>query len=365
MNGKGRAIYFLLLLAAAISMVFGPAPEAAAQTKPVQLVYASGYVKTHVQVGVLAEEWMKKIEQATQGRVKMRGVYGGTLLAAPDILDGLMKQTADAGSIVIGFTPGKLPLSSSLSATIDLNLGNKLDMRGIAALNNKLSEEFPEFMGEYQNLGVTPLLWVPTMPYAVISTKPIKSIADFYGKKIRTFGTYLPKLFEAAGAVPMAVSFGEIYTGLQTGVVDGAVTDPPAMGPAKFYEVAKYLTLTGPGWGAACALSPVAYLVNNKSFAQLSKADQDIVKKVSREMTLYGADLMTKTGSEAVADLEKRGVTVIRLPQGEVDKWAGKCPDWYALAAKDLDAKGLPGTKLMARYQELAKEYISGKWKPW
>lgn len=365
---KGKRVINFLEIIVVVGIVFigcaRPTPAASTE-KVVELVYASGYVKSHVQVGVLAEEWMRRIEKATQGRVRMRGVYGGALLAAPDMLDGVMKQTADAGCPLIGVTPGKLPLSSSLSATIDLDLGNKLDMRGIAALNTKLIDEFPEFMDEYQKLGVTPLIWLPTVAYGVISTKPIKAIEDFSGKKTRTFGTYLPKLLEAAGAVPMAVSFGEIFTSLQTGVINAAFTDPPAMVAAKFYEVAKYVTLTGPKLGAACALCPGLYIINNKSFAQLSKTDQDIVKKVSQEMTLYAADLMTKTGIEAVEELRKKGVTIINLPQSEVDKWHAKCPNWYTLAAKDLDAKGLPGTKVMTKYQELAKEYIAGKWKPW
>ena len=71
-------------------------------------------------------DYARLIEQATQGRMKMREVYGKTLLAATDILNKVMKQTTDSGSVVIKIAPGKLPLSSSLSATIDLNLGKIL-----------------------------------------------------------------------------------------------------------------------------------------------------------------------------------------------------------------------------------------------
>jgi TRAP-type C4-dicarboxylate transport system substrate-binding protein len=266
--------------------------------------------------------------------------------------------------LVIGFWTGKLPLSTSLSSTIDLDLGNKLDMRGIASINIKLVEEFPEFMGEYKKLGVTPLLWVPTVPYGIISKEPIRRVEDLKGKKVRTFGKYLPQLFSAVGAVPMAVSFGEVYTSLQTGVIDAAVTDPPAMFTAgRFHEVAKYVTLTGPKWGAACSLAPVVYIINNKSFAKLSATDQNTIRKISMEMTMNGADLMTKTGAKAVSDLEKEGATIIRLPESEVKKWAAKCPDWYEKAAEALEEKGLPGKEVMARYQELARDYISGKWK--
>src|SRR5687767_8994287 len=63
----------------------------------IELVYGSGWPKEHVQVGVVADEWFKRIDKATDGRVKFRHVAGGTLLKPEAILDGVRKGVADCG----------------------------------------------------------------------------------------------------------------------------------------------------------------------------------------------------------------------------------------------------------------------------
>jgi hypothetical protein len=81
-------------------------------------------------------------------------------------------------------------------------------------------------------------------------------------------------------------------------------------------------------------------------------------------MSLEGADFMTKAWENAISDLKNNGVKINHMPHSDVDKWASKCPDWYALSADILNKEGLPGTKFTMRYKELANDYLSGKWKP-
>lgn len=333
----------------------------AAEEKPVDLVFASGWPKHHPQAGVLPEKWMAKMREATQGRVRMTGRYGGSLLDAESTLEGIIKRTADAGGLVVSYWPGRLKMSTALASTIDLDLGNKLDMRGLFLITSKLYEEFPQFSGEYTKSGLTVLVWVPSPAYVLLSTKPIEKYEDLRGKKIRAFGVNMPKLQAAAGAVPVSVSTSEMYTSLQTGVIDAVMTDPPNMVANKLYEAAKYFTITGPGRGAVCGTCAVAFAINNKSLSQLSQRDQEIVKKVSTEISLEGAAAMEEARDKAVEELKKNGVKIQNLSQGETDKWIAKCPDWYALSAENLNKDGLPGTKFIEKYKELAKAYISGK----
>lgn len=354
---------FVVLIGMVLTISFA-ASSWAAEKKPVELVYASGWPKHHPQVGILAEKWMDKVKEATQGRVKMRGVYGGSLLDSEATLEGVIKRTADAGALVVSYWPGQLKMSTALASTIDLDLGNKLDMKGLVLITRKLYEDFPQFSDEYQKLGITALVWLPSPAYLLLSTKPIEKFEDLKGKKIRAFGVNMPKLQNAAGAVPVSVSTSEMYTSLQTGVIDAVMTDPPNMVANKLYESAKYFITTGPGKGALCSTCAVAYAMNNKSLGQLSKGDQEAIKKASNEISLEGAAFMTEAWEKAVEELKKNGVKVSHLSQAEIDKWAAKCPDWYALSAENLNKEGLPGTKFAERYKALARDYISGKWKP-
>ncbi|MBM3510673.1 MAG: hypothetical protein FJX61_11150 [Alphaproteobacteria bacterium] len=345
-----------LALAAALWPAAAPAQQ--------QLVYANGYAKTHVQVGVIADEWIKRIEDATQGRVKIRHVAGGALLKPENMLEGIRGRVADIGSMVASFFPGQLPIAATLAGTVDVDLGNKIDMKGVTAITMRLSEEFEPFNGEFHKLGVRPVYWVPTPPYGIIATKPIQALADFKGKKVRAFGPNLPKLLEAAGAAPLALAFGEIYTSLQTGVIDGALTDPPAMVTGRFGEVAKHVVKTGPGDGALTAIAPVVYFFNNESWTKLSAQDQAAVRKVSADMILYGVETMIASEKAALADLQKQGVSVRHLSAADVATLAKTAPDFLKIAEDSINEKGLPGTAILKRYKELAADYISGKWKP-
>lgn len=341
--------------------VQGEANEGGSKVKPIELVYSCGYAKNHPQVGILAEEWMDRVMEATEGRVKMRGVYSGALLKAEDTLDGVMKQTADCGSLVVSFWPGELKLTNALTSIIDLDLGNKLDLIGVSEMTTRMFEEFPEFQEEYQKLGVTPLFWVPTPPYAIIANEPIKTLDDLKGKKIRSFGGHIPKLIEAGGGVPLTVDFGEIYTSLQTGVLDGAMTDPAAMISGKLEEVAQHITTTGPEAGANTAAAPMFFVINNESLNKLSEEDQEILKQVSAEMVMVGAQAMVDEYGKSVAELESKGATFYHLSEEDTQAWSEKCPDWFKLLAENLNKEGYQGDKIAEKYQEFVEDYMAGK----
>src|SRR5512139_1384195 len=116
------------LVALLTFVAIGAASPATAQT--VQLVYANGYARTHIQVGVVADEWIKRIDAATEGRVHIRQIAGGTLLKPENMLEGVRNKVADIGSTVVSFFPGQIPISATLAGTVDVSLGNKLDLRG-------------------------------------------------------------------------------------------------------------------------------------------------------------------------------------------------------------------------------------------
>jgi TRAP-type C4-dicarboxylate transport system substrate-binding protein len=331
----------------------------AAQT--INWVYANGYAKDHMQVGVLADEFIAKIDAATDGRLKIRHVAGGALLKPENMIEGIRGRVANMGSTVVAFFPGQLPISATMAGLVDLDYGNKLDFEGIMTITSQLLNDVPEFSAEYENLGLKVIWFVPSPAYAVISNEPITDVASMQGKKIRTFGNILPKLIEAGGAVPLSVAFGEIYTSLQTRLIDGALTDPPAMLTGKFHEVAKNLVTFGPGFGAFTAIAPVAYFVNLEDWNALPADVQEAVLRVASDMTPIGAAKMSELSNGALDQLRANGVTVHHLSQEQTDALAKAAPDFMALAAEVMNGNGLPGDKIVARYRELADAYIASK----
>lgn len=346
---------------AAMAAAFLTCGSGLAMADQINWVYSNGYAKDHFQTGLLADEFFKRIEQETQGQLKIRHVAGGALLKPENTIEGIRGKVANMGSTVVSFFPGQLPISATLASLVDLRYGNKLKLEDIADLTARLLEEVPEFSAEYEKLGLKPLLFVPSPAYAVISNDPIANLDDLRSKKIRTLGNVLPKLMEAAGAVPLSVAFGEIYTSLQTGVLDGAMTDPPAMLNAKFQEVSKNLLTTGPAAGAFTAIAPVLYLVNLDDWNALPADVREAVTKVAREMGPVASKQVREYSDKAFGEFEAAGVAIHHLSQADTDALAAKAPDFMALAAEVLKENKLPGDEIMAKYQALADSYINGK----
>jgi tripartite ATP-independent transporter DctP family solute receptor len=138
------------------------------------------------------------------------------------------------------------------------------------------------------------------------SSKPIAKPTDLAGVHIRVPPSPLStSLFKAFGAAPQSISFGEVYTALQTKLVDGQENPLPLVDSGKFYEVQKYVSLTNHMWDGLWVLSNGAY------WKRLPQPVKDIVSKRFREAALAErADLM-KLNDSLRAKLTTAGMTFV------------------------------------------------------
>lgn len=138
--------------------------------------------------------------------------------------------------------------------------------------------------------------------------RPIRTVDDVKGLKMRVQSSQVHKdTYAALGALPTPVAFSELYTALQTGVVDGADVGTVDMMSFKFYQVTKYLTLTGH--------VPIldVFLVSDKFLGKLSAADADIVREAGRAASEHQAQATFEREQGAVKELQAKGIEVIEL----------------------------------------------------
>ena len=327
-------------------------------------VYANGYAKNHPNMGLVADEYIRRIDVATNGRLKIRHVAAGALLKPENMIDGVRAGVAQMGSAVSFFFPGQLPISATLGGITDLRIGNSLDPAGVTAVTMKLLSETPEFAQEYEKLGLKAVFWISPPPYAIIANKEIARLSDLQGKKLRSFGSSLPQLFTSVGAVPVSMAYGEVYTSLQTGVIDGALSDVNGMTAGKWEEVAKHVLTTGPKDGALNAIAPLVYIVNLQAWNALPSDVRQAVEKVSRELGPDAAKIVSQSAKDSVATIEKAGGSVRHLSAADTEAFAAKAPNFYQSAAKSLTDLGLPGQRIVDKYLETVNGYLSGAWKP-
>ncbi len=144
----------------------------------------------------------------------------------------------------------------------------------------------------------------------ILSKKPIRSVADVQGLKIRVPETpsFLAS-FEAVGASPTPVAFGEVYLALQQGVVEAMECPLDLIYGQKFYECAKYIALTS-HLPELCAMG-----INEKFYQSLTKEQQQAIEEAALEAGKYNRELVEANAASYMEKMKQAGITFI-----DVDK---------------------------------------------
>ena len=138
------------------------------------------------------------------------------------------------------------------------------------------------------------------------TAKQIKSVADLKGMKIRVQPTEVAiSMVQALGAEATPMDYGEVFQGLQTGIVDGAENDFVSYYTSGHYEVAKNFTLDG-------HMAPPALVIcSKKAWDKMTDAQKEGVKKASREAAIWQRQAMQDFQEESRAKCEEAGCTII------------------------------------------------------
>ena len=188
-------------------------------------------------------------------------------------------------------------------------------------------------------------------PYALQTTKPVRTVDDMKGMKIGAIGQFLPAFIDCTGGVGVSSHAAPRYTDMQTGVMDGSFLIDIMADNYKYYEVAKYATQVG--WGACWGLFTA---VNKDLWDTIPVADQQLMLALGEEAEWWNAQFIVEKLKEVLNRWEQEeGVTVIDMAPEEIKKWFEMCPFWEY--AEFLEDKGLPGYDLVEDYFRLGKEY--------
>ncbi|KMO18452.1 TRAP transporter substrate-binding protein [Methylobacterium platani] len=141
---------------------------------------------------------------------------------------------------------------------------------------------------------------------SVLSKKAVRTPGDLAGQKIRTLpNPVITECLRLMGAAATPLAFGEIYTALQAGVIDGLEHDPPTMVASKFYETSKFYSLTQHNF------SPLALYLGDATYNRMNPALRDrfleAAKKAAAETRAHGLAVE----KEALALLRDKGVTIV------------------------------------------------------
>lgn len=208
------------------------------------------------------------VQKATEGRVVVQVYASSQLGNEKDLIEGLSLQTVDGGLIGGGSFQSIEP-KFGVEA---LPYAWPTHESAYNALDGELGAYLLSILGKKGIVGLS--WWENGFRHLTNNERPIVKPEDLKGLKIRVTPDKMRlDTFKALGASPMPINFGELYTALQQGVVDGQENPFAIIYSNSFYEVQKYLSVTGHIWGSALLC------VNSSAWNRISKEDQETVMK--------------------------------------------------------------------------------------
>ena len=348
-------IWVIVALAVLCSLFMAAPSVWSSSSKPIELSYA-WFQPPHTTDSQGIKWWADEVEKRTKGMVTIKIYWGGTLAGPREIAEAVRMGTADMGCTVWG---AYHPQQFSLYLINDWPVPFQNKPLAFWMATEQLSREFSaEFDAMLEANNVKRLTYFGIGNTHIISKKPINSLADFQGLKIRCSGPLHTTLLKAVGAAPINIPVMAAYDALQKGVMDGSVSSIDFMYWFKLYEPCKYFTLVGMGG------SPNAgTMINLDVWKKLSPDIQQVFMALREEYPKYAANAQAKDSEAAYKAMEENGVIVKKLPATELEAWKNlplvkELPgNWMGAVSK---WSKLPETKLkqmLTQYKKLYSDY--------
>ena len=288
--------------AAASTAPAGDAAAAASDPK-VTLVYAEVNPLDTI-VGQTGSHFKEKVEELSGGSVVVDVQASGVLGSENDVLDAILGgSTSIDMSRISAFALTSYGCNKSKLLSIPFTFENRAHFWNFA--NSDLA---PEFLNEPQELGlpVRGIFYGEEGFRHFFTVKPVAGIEDFKGLKLRVSNDpVMNGMVEGLGANPTVVAFGELYSALQTGVVDGAEQPIANYKSNAFPEVANNLILDGHTLGAVQAV------ITDNAWGKLTANQQAAVMAAAADTQKFNADLSESAENKVLDELRSSGCNVV------------------------------------------------------
>jgi len=252
-----------------------------------------------------SEYFANEVNKKTNGRVKVSVFPSAQLGNEMAMLDSLRVGAIDFAIITTPNLTGHVPEMGILSIPY---MYKNADHIYKVATDKVIFDKYSKLVQD-KNLGFRLLTFLPNGLRNLYATKKINNINDLHGIKIRVMAAPIEsEVWRTLGASPTTIPFGEVYTALQTNLVQGAENSASSYLIAKHSEVAKYYNKTAHEWNF-CEIF-VAEKTWSKLPVDMKKAIMEVIASVPR----YGLDKQLENDKKAMDEfVSKSGVTVVDL----------------------------------------------------
>ena len=324
-----------------VLFLFG-APEARSDEKVIKLKYSNFFPPSHKN-SILSEQWGKEIEKRTNGRIKVTYFAGNTLTPPTQTYDSVVKGIADVGQSLMGYSPGRFPLTEVLALPLGYSSGEQA-----TNLTNEFYKKFKP--KEFDDSQV--MYFHGHGPGLFHTKKVISSIDDIKGLRIKA-NAENAAIVTAVGGAPVSLPITETYDGLQKGLIDGVLLPIEPIKGWKFFEMIK---TTVENYAMAYT-APIFVVMNKGKWNSLPKDVQDIITRVNQEWIVKQGKLWTELDAESKEFCVQKGIKMAKASPEQEAETAKKMKPILAEYVKSMKAKGLPGDEALQFSQEYIKTH--------
>jgi len=264
-------------------------------------------------------QFVADVDKATGGKVKITVHANASLFKANEIKRAVQGGQAQIGEILLSGYSNEDPIFGVDS--VPFLATSYADARKLWQASKKATED------RFAKQGLMILYSVAWPPQGIYSSKPINSVADMKGLKMRTYNPYTSRIAELVGAQPVTIQVAELAQAFATGAVNANITSGATGYDTKAWEVVKYYYDTQ-AW-----VPKNVVFVNRKAFDALDKASQDAVLKAAAAAEERGWKTSEEKNGWYLDQLKKNGMTVAppspqlkgdfqKIGQTMADEWA-------------------------------------------
>lgn len=244
----------------------------------------------------------KQLADQTQGRLGVRVYPAGSLGTEKDNIEQLKIGALDMMRINVGALNSVVP--ETIPTVLPFVFRSTGHMRTV--LDGPIGDEILASMDSQGLIGLA--FYDSGSRSFYTAKKPIKSLADMKGLKIRVQQSDLfVSMIEALGANPTPMPYGEVYTALKTGIVDAAENNWPSYESSRHFEAAKYYNLS------EHSLAPEVLVFSKKIWGTLSKEDQALIRKAAKDSVPYMRNLWDEREVRSRKFVEAAGAQTVTI----------------------------------------------------
>ncbi|MGR3538641.1 MAG: TRAP transporter substrate-binding protein DctP [Pseudooceanicola nanhaiensis] len=273
------------------------------------------------------EYFAKRLEDLSGGKFKAEIYWTRALGKADEMLtlieagaiDFTMLETGQYSETQFAGVTNALPM-------VFFDAGQVVDTAKKVLATDAVQKELSMIGGRVQ-------LVRPSPGYYLLCKEPIRTLSDFKGKKLRTYGAYVPLMWEALGAVPVNVASNELYEALDKGIIDCAYLPPSFLAAFKLHEVAKNLIDYSFGM---IELAPI--VTPTAVWDSWSPEVQAIVRQAASEAETWGMEHIQQNAADSVQTMISGGAQLVAIedPQAVADA----IPDMIDIWVKKQEGAG-------------------------